>query len=143
MSFSRAHLRPLGCLAFAAALAVCFPFAADSQGEQPISPRELGQIWDAEHVSPPLPPLLDHDEVVRRLKAVAGGSGPVHRSSSVGASVEGTLDQHDLDRHRPFRVLLWSQMHGDEPTATAALFDVFDYLQRHRGDPRSIAASPR
>jgi hypothetical protein len=35
----------------------------------------------------------------------------------------------------PFRVLLWSQMHGDEPTATAALFDVFDYLQRHRADP--------
>jgi hypothetical protein len=35
----------------------------------------------------------------------------------------------------PFRVLLWSQMHGDEPTATAALFDVFDYFQRHRTDP--------
>jgi hypothetical protein len=34
-----------------------------------------------------------------------------------------------------FRVLLWSQMHGDEPTATAALFDVFDYLDRHREDP--------
>jgi hypothetical protein len=32
-------------------------------------------------------------------------------------------------------VLLWSQMHGDEPTATAALFDVFDYFQRHRDDP--------
>jgi hypothetical protein len=24
--------------------------------------------------------------------------------------------------------MLWSQMHGDEPTATAALFDVFDYF---------------
>ena len=35
----------------------------------------------------------------------------------------------------PFRVLLWSQMHGDEPTATAALFDVFEYFQRHRTDP--------
>src|SRR4029453_16601221 len=35
----------------------------------------------------------------------------------------------------PFRVLLWSQMHGDEPTATAALFDVFDYLSRHRNEP--------
>jgi hypothetical protein len=34
-----------------------------------------------------------------------------------------------------FRVLLWSQMHGDEPTATAALFDVFEYFQRHRTDP--------
>jgi hypothetical protein len=26
-------------------------------------------------------------------------------------------------------------MHGDEPTATAALFDVFEYFQRHRNDP--------
>jgi len=32
-------------------------------------------------------------------------------------------------------VLLWSQMHGDEATATAALFDVFDYFHRHRDDP--------
>jgi hypothetical protein len=31
--------------------------------------------------------------------------------------------------------MLWSQMHGDEPTATAALFDVFEYLARHRDDP--------
>lgn len=26
-------------------------------------------------------------------------------------------------------VLLWSQMHGDEPTATAAMFDMFNYLK--------------
>ena len=28
----------------------------------------------------------------------------------------------------PTEVLLWSQMHGDEPTATAALFDLFHWL---------------
>jgi hypothetical protein len=28
---------------------------------------------------------------------------------------------------------MWSQMHGDEPTATSALIDMFTYLQRHRG----------
>ncbi|MCX2740783.1 M14 family metallopeptidase [Pontibacter anaerobius] len=27
------------------------------------------------------------------------------------------------------RVMLWSQMHGDEPTATMALFDLFNFLQ--------------
>ena len=35
-----------------------------------ISPQELARIWDAEHVSPPLPPLVDHAEVVRRLECV-------------------------------------------------------------------------
>ena len=29
------------------------------------------------------------------------------------------------------KILLWSQMHGDEPTATAALFDVFNYLMTY------------
>lgn len=29
----------------------------------------------------------------------------------------------------PTEVLLWSQMHGDEPTATAALFDLFSWLE--------------
>lgn len=29
----------------------------------------------------------------------------------------------------PITVLLWSQMHGDEPTATAALMDIFCFLQ--------------
>lgn len=28
----------------------------------------------------------------------------------------------------PLQVLLWSQMHGDEPTATMALFDLLNYL---------------
>ena len=29
----------------------------------------------------------------------------------------------------PVKILLWSQMHGDEPTATAALLDVFYFLE--------------
>ena len=32
-------------------------------------------------------------------------------------------------------ILLWSQMHGDEPTATSALFDIFEHLRRHRDEP--------
>ncbi len=30
------------------------------------------------------------------------------------------------------KVFMWSQMHGDEPTATSALLDMFHYLQRNR-----------
>ncbi len=29
----------------------------------------------------------------------------------------------------PLHVLMWSQMHGDEPTATASLFDLINYIQ--------------
>jgi hypothetical protein len=34
--------------------------------------------------------------------------------------------------HGPRRVFLWSQMHGDEPTATSALIDIFTILQKNR-----------
>ena len=101
----------------------------------PVSPQELARIWDAEHVSPPLPPLLEHDEVERRLKAIAEAD-PTHVIlERVGASLEGRSINLVTIGTGPFRVLLWSQMHGDEPTATAALFDVFEYFQRHRDDP--------
>lgn len=30
----------------------------------------------------------------------------------------------------PIKVLFWSQMHGDEPTATAALMDLFQYMHQ-------------
>jgi hypothetical protein len=50
--------------------------------------------------------------------------------------VEGRSINHLWFGRGPFRVLLWSQMHGDEPTATAALFDVFEHVRRHRGEPR-------
>ena len=101
----------------------------------PVSPQDLARIWDAERVSPPLPPLLEHDEVERRLKAVAEADPNRFIFERVGASLEGRSINMISTGTGLFRVLLWSQMHGDEPTATAALFDVFDYLQRHRDDP--------
>jgi hypothetical protein len=100
----------------------------------PISPQDLAEIWNSEHVSPPLPPLLEHDEVDRRLTAIAEADPNRFILERVGASLENRSINMITVGSGPFRVLLWSQMHGDEPTATAALFDVFDYFQRHRGD---------
>ena len=53
----------------------------------------------------------------------------------VGESIEGRSINYVRVGTGPFGVLLWSQMHGDESTATSALFDLFDYLRRHRRDP--------
>lgn len=38
----------------------------------------------------------------------------------------------------PQTVLLWSQMHGDEPTATMALFDIFNFLESQEADFREL-----
>ena len=37
--------------------------------------------------------------------------------------------------HGPKSILLWSQMHGDEPTATPALLDLADFLARQAATP--------
>jgi len=115
-----------------AAVATLTPAA---QRAAPIPPQDLAAVWDAERVSPPLPPLLDHADVERRLRAIAEADPSRFSLERVGASLEGRSINLVTVGTGPFRVLLWSQMHGDEPTATAALFDVFEYLNRHRTDP--------
>jgi hypothetical protein len=100
-----------------------------------IAPQELARIWDAERVSPAAPPLMTHADVVTRLKAVIAASPELFSMSQMGESVEGRSINLIQAGTGATRVLLWSQMHGDEPTATAALFDVFEFLSKHRDDP--------
>jgi hypothetical protein len=109
---------------------------ASQRGIQPsITPQELARIWDAEHVSPPVSALVDHPEVVRRLEALVKAAPDFLTLERIGESVEGRSINHVRVGTGQFGVLLWSQMHGDEPTATSALFDLFEYLQRHRDEP--------
>ena len=116
-------------------LLVAAPSAWQRSAATDLTPQELARIWDAEHVSPPLPPLVDHTEVVRRLEAVASGTPDLFQLEKIGESVEGRSIHHIRAGTGPFGVLLWSQMHGDEPTATSALFDLLEYIRRHREEP--------
>ena len=126
-----------------AVLLLSAPVPAQRGSDQVVSPQDLGRIWDAERVSPPLPPLLTHAEMVKRLEAVVAGAPDLFRMERVGESVEGRALTLVQAGSGSFPVLLWSQMHGDETTATAALFDIFEFLRRHRQDPtvRDILSS--
>jgi hypothetical protein len=99
-----------------------------------VTPQDLAQLWDAEHVSPPVPPLMDSADVERQLHALSERNPNLFQLETVGKSVEGRAIDMVTIGNGSRRVLLWSQMHGDEPTATAALFDVFAYLDRHHDD---------
>ncbi len=46
----------------------------------------------------------------------------------VGKSVEGRELKLITIGHGKKKIFMWSQMHGDEPTATAALFDIFNFI---------------
>ncbi|MEE1944072.1 M14 family zinc carboxypeptidase [Pedobacter sp. KR3-3] len=47
----------------------------------------------------------------------------------IGLSVKGRSVTQVTWGHGPIKVMLWSQMHGDEATGTMALFDLFNFLQ--------------
>ncbi len=126
---------PLSCTIAIAGVLVTFLCAAPAFAQRDLPSQAVARIWDAEHVSPPLPPLVDHAEVVRRLDAVVSAAPDLFTLERIGASVEGRSINYIRVGTGPMGVLLWSQMHGDEPTATSALFDVLEYLTRHRGDP--------
>jgi beta-lactamase class A len=54
----------------------------------------------------------------------------------VGRSLEGRVIQEVRFGRGPTRVLLWSQMHGDETTASRALVDLFHYIATAPDEPR-------
>jgi len=98
--------------------------------------EELALLWDAEHVSSPISPLVTHDEVVGRLARLQGETGGgLFTVREVGRSGEGRSISMVSFGRGPFVVLLWSQMHGDEPTATSALFDLYAFVARHQDEP--------
>jgi hypothetical protein len=120
----------------AGAAVISVAFASVQQiGAARLAPQELARAWDAGHVSPPLPPLVTHDDVMKRLDELVRATPNLVRIEKLGESVEGRAINHVRAGTGSFGVLLWSQMHGDEPTATSALFDVFEYLRRHQDEP--------
>ena len=89
----------------------------------------LAEIWDREHITTLLPSNARHSDLKTYLEALKK-SGV--RVSEVGRSVaDREIYQIEFGRG-PLKVFLWSQMHGDEPTATSALIDLFAILQRNR-----------
>jgi hypothetical protein len=116
-------------------LALAYPaFAVQTAPAARLDAPALARVWDAEHVSAPLPPLLTHRDVVAQIARIKQETPDLFSEEVIGKSVEGRDLHHVWFGHGPTHILLWSQMHGDEPTATAALFDVFEYIKRHRQD---------
>ena len=66
--------------------------------------------------------ISDIEPLIKKL-------GPSFQVKQAGASVVGRPIYRVTTGSGPVKVLLWSQMHGDESTATMALFDIFRFLQ--------------
>lgn len=60
-------------------------------------------------------------------------------ATTIGTSAEGRSILLYTIGNGSTRVLLWSQMHGDEPTATMALIDLLSFLSKEPDHPTSKA----
>ncbi len=78
---------------------------------------------------------MRHPDVVAAIDAATASAPDLFQSEIIGTSVEGRSIHHLWFGRGPTHVLLWSQMHGDEPTATVALFDVLNYVRSNRRRP--------
>jgi hypothetical protein len=90
---------------------------------------ELADIWDKEHVVKKFPSNIRHRDLLQYVDDLKKLDV---RVNEVGRSAQGReIFQVEWGKG-PKKVFMWSQMHGDEPTATPALFDMFTVLQKNR-----------
>lgn len=68
-----------------------------------------------------------HRDILPLVKKHAAGKR--WTVDEIGRSVEDRAIFRLKYGEGPIKVLLWSQMHGDEPTATMALFDLFNFFE--------------
>lgn len=92
----------------------------------------LSEAWPFVRVSPSDPWSLKRPGLDAALAALAKKHPGLFSVVAEGASGEGRRLAVLKLGSGPTKVLLWSQMHGDEPTATCALLDILSYLGRNR-----------
>lgn len=95
------------------------------------TPEKLGEIWDKTHVTRMMPSDVRHADLKKQIDELKKIGLNVDQ---VGASFQNREIYQVEWGKGPLKVFMWSQMHGDEPTATSALIDMLTYLQKHAGD---------
>lgn len=107
------------------------------------SPRSLWEVWpDTRFVSVPAP-CLRHAELLQNMQALACRYPGDIYLEEIGQSFQGRAIHLLKLGVGKKNILFWSQMHGDEPSATPALLDMADYLLTNCDHPisRSILES--
>lgn len=91
--------------------------------------------YDRFRVAPLDPATLRCDQVETIVKKLAESSGGRVRVEKFAESIEKRPIYLATLGSGPRRVLLWSQMHGDEPTHTAVMLDLYNYLLQQPAPP--------
>ena len=95
----------------------------------PQTAEKFASAWDKEHISTIFPSDVRHADLKKYLDSLSKLGIKVDQVGISNASRE--IYQVEWGKG-PLKVFMWSQMHGDEPTATSALIDMFAFLQKNR-----------
>ncbi|HEX8286395.1 MAG TPA: M14 family zinc carboxypeptidase [Pyrinomonadaceae bacterium] len=91
--------------------------------------EEFAAAWDKQHVSNILPSNVRHKDLRNYLENLKKIGIKVEEVGRSFANRE--IYQIEWGKGKT-KIFMWSQMHGDEPTATSALIDMFTFLQNNR-----------
>ena len=101
-----------------------------------VTPAERFDEWPTTRFVTTPAACFRHADLVARLRALESRYPGRARVEEVSRSAEGRPIHLLTVGQGPTSVLLWSQMHGDEPSATPALLDLADRLLAEEGTPR-------
>ena len=103
------------------------------------TPDELWNLWPDERYVTTSAPCIRPAELYESLESLAVKYPEDLKLEEIGRSFEDRpIFMMTLGRGET-KVLLWSQMHGDEPSATPALLDIVDYLLGNPDEPDAKA----
>lgn len=91
--------------------------------------KDFAAIWDKQHISKLEPSEVRHRDLQNYLEQLKKLGLPVQE---VGKSFGGREIYQVEWGAGPLKIFMWSQMHGDESTATSALMDMLSFLQNNR-----------
>ena len=92
--------------------------------------KDFADIWDKQHVTTMPASQVRHRDLQKYLSDLKSNGLKVAEVGRSNADRE--IYQVEWGAGAT-KVFMWSQMHGDEPTATSALIDMLAFLQKNRG----------
>jgi hypothetical protein len=110
----------------AALLAVLVPLGTPAQHADPVTLEEGLRIAERYRVEAISTRRFTHADLWRAMAPSL--ASPALQVEEIGRSIHGREIRTVTFGQGPTKVLLWSQMHGDESTATMALADIFAFL---------------
>src|SRR4051812_6674556 len=108
---------------------ILFLVLALSIGLNAQTPEQLAECWEKQHITRMAPSDVRHPDLKKYLEQLKKLGISVNEVGRSNANRE--IYQIEWGTG-PLKIFMWSQMHGDEPTATSALIDMFAYLQNNR-----------